>query len=307
MNAAPVQPSVFLIGSTKSGTTSLYHYLMAHPAVYLPLLKEPHFFAMPEYSTQSRNTPGDCDCIEDLTHDMEAYLRLYSPCRPDQVALDCSTSYLNYSLSAERIRQFNPEAKILAILRHPVERAFSAYSHLVRENLERLNFSEALKEEPQRSALGYGGLWRYREHGHYTKNLMNFEKVFGRSKMKVMLFDDLITDPTALLEKIYDFLNLKPVMPASFLAHNISGKVRLHSPYVFLKKPHTVKTILKKVLPLKLLQSAKARVLAHLTTKLSLSEKDASELSAYYQTEIADLETWLGRDLSDWKSRYSRD
>ena len=307
MRTACIQPSVFLIGSTKSGTTSLYHYFKAHPRLFLPELKEPHYFSMPEYSIDCQNIPGKGSLQTDLVYDEKHYLDLYAGCRDDQIALDCSTSYLNYPSSAERIHKFNPQSKILAILRHPVERAFSAYSHLSRENVEHLNLRDALKEESRRIALNYGGLWKYRQDGHYTNNLIHFEKIFGRSRMKVVLFDDLLADPAALLKDIYLFLNLPSVPPKNFLQHNVSGKVRLRALFSFVKYPSPAKAIAKKILPLRLLQSIKARTLTRLTDKLVIPADIALELSQYYQKEIYALESWMGRDLEDWKTRYCGD
>lgn len=307
MNPIKPQPSIFLIGSTKSGTTSLYQYFRKNPSLFLPTLKEPHFFTIPELTLRSGNNPDEHSPSEDVVYDAEAYDNLFAACRPDQLALDCSTSYLNHPASAERIYQFNPESKILAILRHPVERAFSAYSHLVREGVEDLSFTEGLQKEPERIALGYGELWRYQQNGFYTSNLKHFEKVFGRTNMKVVLFDDLVADPSFLLKEIYEFLGIEPILPASFSKHNISGRVRLRFVYKFIKRPHPVKNLIKKILPLRSLQSAKTEILALLTTKLSLPLADAKALSDFYQTEMNDLEAWLRRDLGEWKSRYSAD
>ena len=307
MSTTKTQPSVFLIGSGKSGTTSLYHYFLENPSLFLPPLKEPHFFAMPEFALRSGNNPNEHGPREEVVYDAETYRELYSPCRSDQLAVDCSPSYLNNPMSAERIYQFNPESRILVILRHPVERAFSAYSHLVREGFEDLSFAQGLQKEPERSAMGYGGLWRYKEHGFYTGSLKHFEKVFGHSKMKVMLFDDLVADPSFLMKEIYNFLGVESILPASFLKYNVSGEVRLRLAYNFIGRPNPVKKLIKKIFPLKLLQSVKAKTLIRLTTKLSLTEADAAALSPSYQSEITDLGAWLGRDLSEWKTRYSGD
>jgi hypothetical protein len=304
MNKPVKQPSIFLIGSGKSGTTSLYHYFMAHPMLYLPPLKEPNFFAMPEFALRTSNNPQERGRRKDVIYDLEAYHQLYSACLPNQLALDCSPSYLMHPLSAQRIHEFNPDSKILAILRHPVERAFSAYSHLVRENFETLSFSDGLQAESQRAAMGYGNLWRYRKCGFYTENLQQFEKVFTRSRMKVMLFDDLKSDPASLLKEIYEFLEIEPILPKTFLKYNVSGVVSSPLAYKFIGEANPTKNLIKKILPLEFLRSIKAKTLVSMTKKLSMPEADAHALATTYKTEIENLETWLQRDLGDWKSRY---
>ncbi len=287
------QPSVFLIGAAKSGTTSLYHYFKLHPQLFLPKLKEPMFFATPECN-------GETGTIRDL----DEYQKLYADCPQGSLAFDCSTLYLNVHASAERIHTFNPEARILVMLRHPVDRAFSAYSHLIRDGKETLEFKEALAAEPTRQDH-HTRLMRYRELGHYTASLYEYERVFGKARMKVCLFDDFVRDPAVFMRDLYHFLGLEPVIPASFTPYNYSGKVRHPFLYSLLAKPFLLKTIAKHLLPEIFRENLKSRMLVHLTDKFSLPLREASILSDYYQPEIAKLESWLGRDLSEWKVRHA--
>jgi Sulfotransferase family len=117
-DTVPTIPDFFVVGAAKSGTTSLYHYLDQHPDVYMPRNKEPHYF--------SRVPPFPGRGSHPVTSE-EEYLDLFKLWNKESVAGEASPSYLWDEKAPYRIKETVPQAKIIAILRHPVERAYSHY------------------------------------------------------------------------------------------------------------------------------------------------------------------------------------
>ncbi len=149
-------PNFLVIGATKSGTTSLYTYLKQHPEVYMPM-KEPNFFALEGREPPFfRGPEGWKEPSQKRITDLEGYRTLFAGASGEKAMGEVSPLYLYAPQAAYRIRRYVPEAKLVAILRNPVERAYSAYMHLVREDREPLGFAEALKEEERRIQSNWG-------------------------------------------------------------------------------------------------------------------------------------------------------
>src|SRR2546430_3395564 len=154
-------PNFFLVGAAKSGTTSLYAALGAHPQIFLSRLREPHFFSTFEVARQTARLHG-------IVRDEGRYLELFRDAASEPVVGEGSTSYLWDAAAPERIAHSAPGAKIVAILRDPVVRAYSHYLNDVREGIESRAFVDAVAAELEhpdsaRWPSAYVGFGRYGE------------------------------------------------------------------------------------------------------------------------------------------------
>jgi len=145
-------PNFLIVGAPKSGTTSLYYYLKEHPEIYMSKLKEPHFF-----SKECKNLPfrGPKDESLGSTKYMnltwEDYQNLFKGAITYKAVGEASADYLYYfKCSIKNIKKYLGNPKIIIILRNPIERAFSAYLHMLRDGREYLSFREALHMEEER-------------------------------------------------------------------------------------------------------------------------------------------------------------
>ena len=144
---------MLIIGAQRSGTTSLFNYLAQHPHVREPLGKEIHYFDL-HYARGIRWYRGRFP---------------FSPrLRPPVITMDASPYYLAHPLAAERAARLLPQVKLIAMLRNPIERAFSHYQHEVRDGRETLTFEQALDREAERLAGEEERLQR--EPGYYSYN-----------------------------------------------------------------------------------------------------------------------------------------
>ncbi len=200
-----IWPNFFLAGAHKSGTTSLYFYLKQHPQVFLPALKEPHFFSrFRPYSEM----PFPHPCVSDEA----AYLRMFSKAVGYKAVGEASSSYLCGEGAAERIHSTIPHAKIVIVLRDPVGRAYSQYLMDVREGWQELPFYEALLEDWNRPKKGWGVSHMYVEPGLYRDQVQRYLNVFGPKQVLVLLFANLRTPEgrRKMMAELAGFLELDP-------------------------------------------------------------------------------------------------
>ncbi|MEK6326317.1 MAG: sulfotransferase [Actinomycetota bacterium] len=194
-------PNLFLVGAAKAGTTSLYRELARHPAIYMSPMKEPHFFS------QIEPAPGRKAFFPHVTGEDE-YLALFEGATTEELLGEASTSYLWDGQAAERIKRVVPEARILIMLRDPVDRAYSQYWNDVREGIERRTFLDALVEEQQRSGPGAWGVSSLHiDCGRYADQVERYLDRFG-ARVQVLFFEDFAGHEASAIADVHSFLGL---------------------------------------------------------------------------------------------------
>ena len=211
-----VWPNLFIVGAVKSGTTSLYAYLKQHPDIFFPEMKEPHFFTRPVPSEAQRH-------LITFVGDEESYLRLYRRACGRRFRGDASPSYLWSAEAAAGIAAASPEARIIVILRDPIERAYAQYLMDYSDGAVDRPFFEALQIDWGRPDKGWGVSQLYVELGLYTEQIRRYRTLFGRERVLVLLLEDLKKDAHAVLARIARFLAI-PEGPMALVdtreAHN---------------------------------------------------------------------------------------
>jgi len=143
-------PNFFIIGTAKAGTTSVWYYLRQHPGIFLPQKKECHYYCSDDMPSQGRSQDNKYRAI-DTAGD---YADLFAGSELAVARGEVSPMYMYYPKTAGRIASDVPNAKLIAILRNPADRAFSAYVHMVRDGYEKLSFADALEAEKSRIDSG---------------------------------------------------------------------------------------------------------------------------------------------------------
>jgi hypothetical protein len=190
-------PNLVIAGAQKSGTTSLHHLLAGHPDVFFP--REPqeiHFF----------------DEEETFARGLEWYAGLFAGWGGERYIGQTSPLYMFVPLVPERMAAVMPEARVLFILRDPVERAYSHYWHEVRYGWEDRPFEEALELEAQRLGGGFHARrhYSYVARGSYAGQIERFRARFPEEQLLVLFHEELQADPKAALARCAGFLGLDP-------------------------------------------------------------------------------------------------
>src|SRR2546422_6589407 len=198
-----MMPNFFIVGAARSGTTSLDNYLSKHPEIYMAPRKEVNFFTAHHFPWAG---PGDERINRVVIQDEDRYTQLFAGVAGEKVIGESSVFYLCYPGTVERIVQAVPDAKIIIVLREPVDRAYSAYMYLVRDGREHFGFAEGLKLEEERRQQGFEPMWWYKELGLYYRQVKRYLDVFGTQQVKVLLYDELFANLRQGLRDVFTFL-----------------------------------------------------------------------------------------------------
>jgi len=300
-------PNFLIIGAAKAGTNALYHYLRQHPQIYMSPWKEPKFFAFETEAdlgfraANGRDAPVNASVILDQT----AYEELFDDARDGELARgEASTHYLYVEKSPGRIKTLIPDARLIAVLRNPVDRAFSSYQHLVRDELEPLDFGAALDAEPQRIAEHYAYLYRYTDMGFYSQQLERYEKTFPENQLCVLLYDDLRSDPEGTCRRIFSFLGVdEDFVPDMSGEYNRSGVPKNRFMHRLLNPSAPMKRRLWNVTPRfarERLLDAQTKIVNRNLQRQTMPEHERDRLRGVFREEVGRLEARLDRDLSHW-------
>lgn len=203
-------PDFAIIGTQRGGTTSLYRYLSRHPDVGPAYRKEVHFFD--RYYAKG----------------LDWYLAHFPMRGEADIVGEASPYYLFHPEVPERIHAVLPHAKFIALLRNPVDRAYSHYHMKVRRGIETLSFEEAIDKEDERMSVTDDAAslpWRhysYLRRGLYVDQLQRWTNIFPRERLLVIKSEDLYKDPARVLTQTQAFLGLTPWYPRKFKISHLS-------------------------------------------------------------------------------------
>ena len=292
-------PNFLVIGAEKAGTTSLDYYLHQHPQIYMSPMKEPRFYA-PEFYTEYFRGPRVGKRTEPmLKPDYEA---LFDAVADEAVVGEVSPQYLYLPDCCDRISAALPDAKIIAVLRNPAERAFSAYAYQLTCGYDTENtFEEALALESDRVTQKWRPVWHYQSLGFYFSQLQSYFERFPQENIGVFFYDDLCEDAIAFSQSVYKFLGVDGDFEPDVSAKNMSGQPKNRAMHNLLNRDNPVKAVVKSLMP-KGARKSMGRFLKQSNTKPKpkLSAETKQRLIEVYRSDIVQLQDLVGRDLSPW-------
>lgn len=294
-------PNFFIIGAPKSGTTSLLAYLMQHPDVFVPGIWEMNFLS----DDLRWRSPPPCRSMAD-------YLRHFEAAAGKPRVGEKSAFYLYSRQAAGRIRALNRDARLICILRDPVEVAWSFYKYNL-ANLEEdlVPFERALDAEADRrrgrrlpARLTIVENLLYREVPRYAEQLERLYGVFPEEQVLVLRFDDLQADEAGVFQTVLDFLGLKPFVLERYRAHNQSDGLATIGIRRFLASRPRLDRSLRAVVPQPLIGGARRLVERARgggpAALRKLRPDTRAMLCATFEPEVRALERLTGHDLADW-------
>ncbi len=280
-------PAFLIIGAQKAGTTSLHHVLSQHPSVWLPPIKELHYF------------DRESNCDEHFTKD--AYASLFDDAPASATCGEATPCYLFHEHAARRIHGvLGDDAKLIVTLRNPASRAYSHYLMNVRKGYEQLSFEEAIEAEPQRLRESELSRMRfsYLARGDYHEQISRYLEYFDRSAIRVYIFEqDIIPNWSQAWSDICGFLNLDNIPAPALAQTNTARKIR--SPLVRWAMQQPRLKALKNKLVSRDLNLRFRHMLTDSAEPVASSTRD-SLIESRYRDGISKLETLLNRSLTSW-------
>jgi hypothetical protein len=305
-----LSPNFFLIGAPKCGTTAVAKALSRHPQIFMSEPKEPSYFLFTE------GNPYGFDTTTRVS-DLQDYLALFAGAGGKRVIGEASPLYIHAPYVAEEIHRFNPDAKIMAILRNPVERACSMYLswyqrdrrvQLSPEDFRRKFLSGAIAHVPITSASR--GMELLKSFGFYHELLKPYYAAFPESHILVTTYDDLKADSAAFTRRILAFLDVDQNSLPSISPENVTVEPKNRELYYWLNSAVTSKPrqLLKRVLgPLKWVKGLRNLVnsvnLQTILVAQFLTDDIYRDMIETYREDIVNLSVMVGRDFTPWLER----
>ncbi len=271
-------PNFLVIGAPKAGTTSLHDYLRAHPQVYMAPVKAARFFC---YKGQTNRAKYPAATLAD-------YEALFAGVRDETAIGEATAIYLEHPDAAARAHAVIPKARIVAILREPVQRAFSIHQMNLRDRGTNAgkDFLAALRDDPALRRLYHEGLAPW--YAHYP-----------REAIKVMLLEDLRRDAAGAIRELFGFLGVDPDFVPELKVSNPGGVPRLQSLHGLMVN-RRLRQIARAVLPEGVIGAAKDLRSLNLQ-KREMTEAERAGAYPWFAEDIRRTETLIARDLSAWR------
>ncbi|WP_101524402.1 sulfotransferase family protein [Nocardioides houyundeii] len=202
-------PDFFLIGAPKAGTSALHAALAQHPQLYLSGVKEPKYYMCGDSPPPAYKGPGDAHSNQEWIWQRQRYLRLFADAPPGALVGESTPFYLYNRDARRRIAADRPDARLVAVLRDPVDRAYSNWMHLWMDGLEpRSDILEAVNREQRRIDAGWAPFWHYRGLGMYGRQVQDLFDHFPREQVLLLRYRELVESPGATLHRVFGFLGV---------------------------------------------------------------------------------------------------
>ena len=314
--AMPIVPTFFLAGAPKAGTTSLYHHLRQHPEIYMSPVKEPSYFSfevrLENFALSERDHLLKQIAIEEeaagsfqgitahrFFNTWEEYLELFARANGAKAIGEASVGYLWSRTAAREIAARTPRAKLLFILRHPAERAFSHYIHGLSSGQVSHSFRDHIAKGLRASRDTLSIYHPFLDAGFYGEHIERYFACFCRQQVRIWLYEDTLADPAGFLRQVLTFLDVDPnfTPDASRRFHEMEVPKALPLTHSLRRTglwramrsltPGAVRPLIK-------------RAIFHKPGALKMNAEDRRFLVEYYHDDIRRLEHVIERDLSHW-------
>jgi hypothetical protein len=291
------KPDFFIAGALKSGTTSMHNYLKQHPSIFMPAKTEIFHFA-------TDLLPPDDTALDD-----DWYQSNFEDAEEGQIIGEKSAIYLLSDVAAQNVKDFNPDAKIIIILRNPVDFMFSLHAQTLYGGHEDIaDFAEALAAEPERREGGRPvetGLFRvqrlnwYKYAAHFSPQVERFYDVFGKESVKVIIFDDFKNNTPQVYAETCEFLGVDSSFEPEYTVKNPRQEFRSRALRDFTRKPPSWMNTDNSRLSRFVIK--RVRHWNTITVEKAVMDPDLRKrLVEEFKPEVNRLGQLLERDLSHW-------
>jgi Sulfotransferase family len=303
-------PDFLVIGAPKAGTTALHVALAGHPQVFMSPVKEPKFFLTEGKPLPAGRGPGDAATNRKIVWRRSDYEALFAAAPTGVRRGESTTLYLRNAEACRRISATIPDARLIAVLRDPIDRAHSNWTHLRSAGLEpEGNFLTACALEDQRRRAGWAQFWQYVAQGRYGEQLEQLYSLFPAEQVLLVMYRNLREEPHKAMDEICDFLGIERGTVPTVPAENVTTET----------SPSLVNGVLRHAVrriasvderlpgPLHRIASSRAERLLQREQGLrqSLSRAERAALIQQFDADIALLERITGRSFEHWRDPHN--
>jgi hypothetical protein len=295
-------PDFFVAGAPKAGTTAVHAALARHPSLYMSAVKEPKFF-LTDGPPPARGGPGDVQTYREHVWRRDDYEALFDAAPAGKLRGESTPFYLYNRKAQLRIRALIPWARLVVILRDPVERAHSNWTHLWSAGLDPVDdFVLACAQEQDRIAAGWADFWHYTALGRYGEQLEHLYSVFPREQVLVFRYRALIENPAQVLDRICAFLGVPQGAVTELPRENVTAHPERSLRHRGMSKAVRIASAAGHVLPgVSAVTDSLERLLQRDSPpRQPLTWQQRQELLPRFEADIKLLEVLTGEDFADW-------
>ncbi len=272
-------PNYIIAGAQKAGTTTVFKVIKQHHDVFVPKIKEIHFF----------------DRTENFRRGKKYYLKYFLGGKNQKIVMDITPNYMYVKEVPKRIKEILPEVKLIFFLRDPIKRAYSNYWHNVRYQAEKLSFSEAIKVKGN----------PYIMKSMYFKHLERFLKYFDKQDILIFISERMFNDPLSFYKKFFYSIGINYLDTINYNIKENSARV---PKFVFLEKIFFSEKIVirnvRKMVPRKIKD-----IIRKLDEKINMKQIDLPSLGKEikeflvekFKQDVYNLKKEFSLDLTDWR------
>lgn len=313
------KPNLFIVGEAKTGTTAMFALLKQHPDVFMPRTKEPRHFCKDLIAESDRvhkkNHLNRLFKDTYLFRSREQYLSLFEEWRDEKVAGEASIQYFPSKVAASEIHEFNPDAKIVVMLREPVDFLYSLHSQMHFGGSEPIaDFAEALEAEADRRQgrripkhrFVTPSLLFYSERVKYADGVRRYQELFGEN-VKVIMYDDFKKNNAKTYREILEFIGVDPSFTPEFRVYNPNKTARWRWLKQVMDSPlfeYMIRRPFRPLLPARMRPTIRKRILRLIMKHEPRKPLDAEfvlRLRKQFKQEVEKISVLLDRNLvKEW-------
>lgn len=301
------------MGAPKAGTTALYRYLDQHPAIYMSPIKEPNFLADEirlENFTEAFRKLAESRLAAQREYlrgpvtekfsggpvsEWPDYVRLFRNAGHETAIGEASVCYLWSESAPSNIAHRFPGAKILMVLRNPVERALTQYAHMLTFASTRITFRDYVNAAIESTSTRIGELYPFLNFGLYCEQVKRYQSKFNTEQLRIHFYEDFRQEPRRVLRNIFQFLSVDPDFEPDLSNRHMEARV----PRSFFMKNALRQLAIWNHVRGHLPESFRRR-LYQPRQAIRLTPADRARLIDYYRDDTGNLSKLLSRDLSSW-------
>ena len=312
MSARESRPDALIIGAPKAGTSALHVALAQHPQIYASPVKEPKYFMCWDAPPPAYRGPGDGHSNQEWIWRREEYEALFRGAPDDAIRLESTPFYLYAPNARRRIAEELPAAKLIIIVRDPIDRAYSNWMHLWVDGLEPISdFEDAWRAEDSRVAAGWAPFWHYRRLGRYGEQLADLLSRVERERVLVLRYWQLVSQPNETLNRTSRFLGIAEDQITSIPPDNARRFVEPGVRASVLGRVIRAGAAAGTYLPPRVWRQASEPVVSLLQRggpiqRPKLAAEQRKALLGDCADDISLLEQTLGESFEDWRSAEGR-
>jgi len=307
----PLRPDFVIVGAPKAGTTALHSALALHPEVFTTTPKEPKYWLCGDAPPPHWTGPGDAHSQQEWIWRRRDYEHLFRPAADQQVRGESTPFYLWSYPAHRRIAEHLPDVRLIAVVRDPIDRAYSNWMHLWSDGLEHeRDFERAFARQAERIDAGWAPFWRYKDLGLYGRQLQHLYEYVDRERVLVVRYKDIVEDPAATVDTVCRFLGISESHVDSVPRDNSRSyaepgwRTAVFGPMV------RTGAWLGQFAPPELWRAASVPLIAQLQAggahRPKLAADARARLLPHFTEDIALLGELTGEDFSLWLSEESR-